>query len=77
MQMEFASFSDFWAPHACRDGPVAEYVNRLSADHLLRLKNAVEQAYLDDEHTAFGHTRRAHEWSRKPRHGDGDSAKDR
>ena len=49
IRMEFASFSDYWAPYVGKDGPVAEYVSALSVDQQQRLKDAVERAYLDGE----------------------------
>ncbi len=49
IRMEFASFADFWAPVAGRDGPVAEYVGTLGADARERLREAVRLAYLDGE----------------------------
>jgi len=49
IRMEFASFSDYWAPYVGKDGPVAEYVSALGVDQQQKLKNAVEQAYLDGE----------------------------
>ena len=49
MRMEFASFSDYWIPYVGKEGPVAEYVAALSVDQQQRLRDAVEQAYLDGE----------------------------
>lgn len=49
IRMEFASFSDYWAPYVGKDGPVAEYVSALGVDRQQKLKDAVEQAYLDGE----------------------------
>jgi ubiquinone/menaquinone biosynthesis C-methylase UbiE len=49
IRMEFASFSDYWAPYVGKEGPAAEYVSTLSADQQQKLKDAVERAYLDGE----------------------------
>jgi hypothetical protein len=47
--MDFACFADFWAPLDGKDGPLADYVSSLSADVRLRVRHAVELAYLDGE----------------------------
>lgn len=49
IRMEFASFADFWAPIAGKEGPVAEYVATLNADTRGELKDMVRLAYLDGE----------------------------
>lgn len=49
IRMEFASFADYWAPIAGREGPVAEYVGTLGADAREVLRDAVRLAYLDGE----------------------------
>jgi hypothetical protein len=49
IRMEFASFSDYWAPYEGKDGPGAEYVATLGAAERTRLRDAVEAAYLDGE----------------------------
>jgi SAM-dependent methyltransferase len=49
IRMDFASFADFWAPLDGKDGPLADYVGSLSADMRLRVRDAVELAYLDGE----------------------------
>jgi SAM-dependent methyltransferase len=49
IRMDFASFSDFWAPLEGREGPGAEYVGSLGADTRLRLRETVRLAYLDGE----------------------------
>ena len=49
IRMEYASFIDLWTPFVGKDGPIAQYVNSLNADHQHRLKDAVQKAYLDGE----------------------------
>jgi ubiquinone/menaquinone biosynthesis C-methylase UbiE len=49
IRMDFAAFADFWAPMEGREGPVAEYVASLGMEARLRLRAAVERAYLDGE----------------------------
>lgn len=49
VRMEYASFSDFWAPYLGKDGPGAEYVGTLDEDARQRLADAVRAAYLDGE----------------------------
>jgi hypothetical protein len=44
--MEYADFSDYWEPIANAQGPVGDYVKRLSTDHLETLATAVRRAYL-------------------------------
>jgi hypothetical protein len=47
--MDFASFADYWAPSAGKEGPVAQYVGSLAADVRTRLRDMVRLAYLDGE----------------------------
>ena len=49
IRMDFASFTDFWAPSEGKEGPVAEYVSTLGADARARLRDMVRLAYLDGE----------------------------
>ena len=49
IRMEFASFSDYWAPYLGKEGPAAEYVGSLSDTERTRLEGAVRAAYLDGE----------------------------
>ena len=49
IRMEFASFDDYWAPYAGKDGPAAEYVATLDAAAVARLRAALGSAYLDGE----------------------------
>jgi len=49
IRMEFASFDDYWAPYAGKDGPNAEYVATLSEAERARLRDAVRLAYVDGE----------------------------
>ena len=49
IRMEFASFDDYWAPYAGKDGPGAEYVSSLNNSEQARLRDAVRLAYLDGE----------------------------
>jgi ubiquinone/menaquinone biosynthesis C-methylase UbiE len=49
VRMEFSCFSDYWAPYAGRDGPIAEYVMTLGAAECAKLEDAVRAAYLDGE----------------------------
>lgn len=49
IQMEFASFDDYWAPYEGKDGPNAAYVGTLDAGQKQRLRDAVRLAYLDGE----------------------------
>lgn len=49
IRMEFTSFDDYWTPFVGTEGPSAQYVKSLSADHQDRLRDAVRQAYLDGE----------------------------
>jgi ubiquinone/menaquinone biosynthesis C-methylase UbiE len=49
IRMEFASFEDYWAPYAGKDGPNAEYVATLSEAERTRLREAVRCAYVDGE----------------------------
>lgn len=49
IRMEFASFDDYWAPYAGKDGPHAEYVATLSEAERARLRDAVRLAYVDGE----------------------------
>jgi len=49
IRMDFQSFADFWAPCEGKDGPIADYVGTLDGDDKARLREAVEQAYLDGD----------------------------
>jgi len=49
LRMEFASFSDYWAPYEGSEGPAAEYVASLTDAGRERLRDAVEAAYLDGD----------------------------
>jgi ubiquinone/menaquinone biosynthesis C-methylase UbiE len=49
IRMEFASFDDYWAPCAGKDGPLADYVGTLSAADQTRLRDALRLAYVDGE----------------------------
>lgn len=49
IRMEFASFSDYWAPYTGKDGPGAEYVATLGDAERARLRDAVRAAYVDGE----------------------------
>ena len=49
IRMEFASFDDYWAPHAGKDGPSAAYVATLSPAQQDRLRDLVRKAYLDGD----------------------------
>lgn len=49
IRMEFASFDDYWAPFAGKDGSQAEYVATLSDTERARLRDAVRSAYVDGE----------------------------
>jgi len=49
IRMEFASFDDYWAPCAGKDGALAEYVASLGAPDQTKLRDAVRLAYLDGE----------------------------
>lgn len=49
IRMDFASFSDYWAPYDGKDGPGAEYVATLDEGRKSRLREAVRSAYLDGE----------------------------
>jgi hypothetical protein len=44
--MEYADFADYWVPIANAQGPVGDYVKRLSSDRLETLAAAVRRAYL-------------------------------
>jgi hypothetical protein len=44
--MAYTDFSDYWTPIARAQGPVGDYVKRLSPDRLGALAAAVRQAYL-------------------------------
>jgi hypothetical protein len=46
IRMEYADFSDYWEPIANAQGPVGDYVKRLSPDQLDTLATAVRRAYL-------------------------------
>jgi SAM-dependent methyltransferase len=49
IRMEFASFDDYWAPYAGKDGPGAEYIATLDDAGRSRLRDAVRFAYVDGE----------------------------
>jgi len=49
IRMTFASFADYWAPYEGQEGPAAQYVGTLDAAARVRLRGAVEAAYLDGE----------------------------
>lgn len=49
IRMEYVSFDDYWAPFEGKDGPQAEYVSTLSESERIRLRDAVQLAYLDGE----------------------------
>ena len=49
IRMEFASFADYWAPLASKEGPQAEYVATLSDANKDRLRDALKLAYVDGE----------------------------
>lgn len=49
IRMDFASFDDYWAPYAGKDGPGAEYIAALSNAERARLRDAVRRAYVDGE----------------------------
>lgn len=44
-----ASFDDYWAPCAGKDGALAKYVAALGPPDQARLRDAVRLAYLDGE----------------------------
>jgi len=46
IRMEYAEFNDYWEPIANAQGPVGDYVKRLSPDRLATLAAAVRRAYL-------------------------------
>lgn len=46
IRMEYADFADYWVPIANAQGPVGDYVKRLSSDRLETLAAAVRRAYL-------------------------------
>jgi SAM-dependent methyltransferase len=46
IRMEYAGFNDYWEPIANAQGPVGDYVKRLSGDRLETLATAVRRAYL-------------------------------
>lgn len=49
IRMEFASFDDYWTPHAGKEGPPAEYVASLTDAERPRFREALRLAYLDGE----------------------------
>jgi ubiquinone/menaquinone biosynthesis C-methylase UbiE len=49
VRMDFASFTDFWAPAEVSEGPVAEFVSSLDGAAKAKLRNAIRSAYLDGE----------------------------
>jgi len=46
IRMEYVEFNDYWEPIANAQGPVGDYVKRLSPDRLATLAAAVRRAYL-------------------------------
>jgi len=49
IRMEFASFSDYWAPYAGKDGPYAAYVSTLDEEERGTLVEALRLAYCGGE----------------------------
>ena len=49
IRMDFTSFADFWTPAEGGEGPVAEFVGSLDVAARLRLRDAVQAAYIDGE----------------------------
>lgn len=49
IRMEFASFDDYWAPFASKEGPQAEYVATLGDADKDKLRTALKLAYVDGE----------------------------
>jgi ubiquinone/menaquinone biosynthesis C-methylase UbiE len=49
IRMEFASFDDYWAPYAGKDGPGADYMTSLGPTQQERLRLLVRDAYVDGE----------------------------
>ena len=49
IRMDFASFTDFWAPAEGKDGPLPEYAGTLDAATKAKLRDMVALAYLDGE----------------------------
>ena len=49
VRMEFASFDDYWEPYCGNDGPQADYLKTLAEPEWLRVRDAVQRAYLDGE----------------------------
>ena len=47
IRMDFSSFADFWTPNEGAEGPIAQYLRRLSAEARRRLRDGVKLAYLD------------------------------
>jgi SAM-dependent methyltransferase len=45
IRMEYADFSDYWEPIAHAQGPIGDYIKRLSPDPIETLAAAVRQAY--------------------------------
>ena len=46
IRMEYADFDDYWEPIANAQGPVGDYVKRLSPDRLSMLAAGLQRAYL-------------------------------
>ena len=46
IHMEYAGFNDYWEPIANAQGPIGDYVKRLSPDRLETLAMALRRAYL-------------------------------
>jgi ubiquinone/menaquinone biosynthesis C-methylase UbiE len=49
IRMDFASFDDFWTPVERGEGPIAEYFKTLEPEMKVKLRHAVELAYVDGE----------------------------
>ena len=46
IRMGYTDFADYWEPIANAQGPVGDYIKRLSPDQLDRFTSAVRGAYL-------------------------------
>lgn len=49
IRMDFASFADFWTPAERGEGPIAAYFKTLEPEMKIKLRDAVELAYVDGE----------------------------
>ena len=49
IRMGYANFADYWGAISGRDGPYSDYLNSLSSDDSIRLKDAVKAAFVDGE----------------------------